>query len=606
MALCRQSRRHFRSQLHGWASANEESRRNEEHVTVVRTALFCVVLSLCTALLSACAGGSVAAPVAATTTPSIVSVPSFTATTVPVTNPASGAPLTVTIPVSGGTASLTFPAGTTVAPGTTITVKAIDVSGFLGTQSKLRRTAAGVSPLTPSHVSPGLYVQVTDGLINVTNNGGTQNFAAGQFGFVPSALPPVIVPKNPGLVFVPPPPFVPTYVAPVGNNKVGPAYPATTDPTGAISFPLLIDGNAPSILALGPASMFASTTTFAVTSTTEQKAQSTMTLDLPAIAGGFTAAVALHGVVADAASTLTGTLSLNAPANVPAVKAHLRSRASIGGTFNAVAYATLSSRLGLSSSGSPAFTFTFPGTIAVPTGRAFYVALLDPANLANGWNAFLGPGIVSGQTVTFSGAGIHTEFAAGKVYAYALISTVQTLSVPTAAPSSTPSPTPSPSPSPTPFVATLATAATPGPFNILPVPPILPGLTASSLFVYSQTVTSATQNVTVSASTGNFANLAVPPGQTPVLFLTVSFSSGPSLTFDAASLQLNLAGTLFAPGTTYNMTPTLSGVALETGSVVASPDDHPGDTGGGSLGFATPLQGFTLVANQQVGIVISH
>lgn len=60
------------------------------------------------------------------------------------------------------------------------------------------------------------------------------------------------------------------------------------------------------------------------------------------------------------------------------------------------------------------------------------------------------------------------------------------------------------------------------------------------------------------------------------------------------------------PGTTYNMTPMLGGVPLETGSVVASPDDHPGDTGGGLLGFTTPLQGFTLVANQQVGIVISH
>lgn len=55
---------------------------------------------------------------------------------------------------------------------------------------------------------PGLYVQVLDGLIHVTNAGGTQNFAAGQFGYTPGITqPPVVVPKNPGLVFTPPPVF---------------------------------------------------------------------------------------------------------------------------------------------------------------------------------------------------------------------------------------------------------------------------------------------------------------------------------------------------------------------------------------------------------------
>jgi hypothetical protein len=52
---------------------------------------------------------------------------------------------------------------------------------------------------------PGLYVQVIDGLINVTNKGGAQNFAAGQFGFTPTPTqPPVIVPKNPAIQFTPP------------------------------------------------------------------------------------------------------------------------------------------------------------------------------------------------------------------------------------------------------------------------------------------------------------------------------------------------------------------------------------------------------------------
>jgi len=65
-------------------------------------------------------------------------------------------------------------------------------------------TSPGGGPVLP----PGLYVQVIDGLINVSNKGGAQNFAAGQFGFTPTPTqPPAIVPKNPGLQFTLPPAF---------------------------------------------------------------------------------------------------------------------------------------------------------------------------------------------------------------------------------------------------------------------------------------------------------------------------------------------------------------------------------------------------------------
>ncbi len=57
-------------------------------------------------------------------------------------------------------------------------------------------------------LAPGLHVSVIDGIIVLTNSGGTQNFAAGQFGYVPNAnQPPVIVPANPGVQFTPPPSF---------------------------------------------------------------------------------------------------------------------------------------------------------------------------------------------------------------------------------------------------------------------------------------------------------------------------------------------------------------------------------------------------------------
>lgn len=58
---------------------------------------------------------------------------------------------------------------------------------------------------------PGLYVHVVDGMINLSNGAGKQNFSAGQFGFTPSfRQPPVVLPSNPGLRFTPPPAFKPS------------------------------------------------------------------------------------------------------------------------------------------------------------------------------------------------------------------------------------------------------------------------------------------------------------------------------------------------------------------------------------------------------------
>lgn len=82
--------------------------------------------------------------------------------------------------------------------------------------------APGATPPLPTAAStraPGLYVQVLDGMIVLSNAGGTQNFAAGQFGYVPSVtVPPVIVPQNPGMQFTPPPVF---------SSSTGPAGSAT-------------------------------------------------------------------------------------------------------------------------------------------------------------------------------------------------------------------------------------------------------------------------------------------------------------------------------------------------------------------------------------------
>jgi hypothetical protein len=58
---------------------------------------------------------------------------------------------------------------------------------------------------SPARRQPGLYVQVIDGQILLSNLGGSQFFSAGQFGFVSSPTQsPVILPQNPGIIFNPP------------------------------------------------------------------------------------------------------------------------------------------------------------------------------------------------------------------------------------------------------------------------------------------------------------------------------------------------------------------------------------------------------------------
>ena len=88
---------------------------------------------------------------------------------------------------------------------------------------------AGMPMPMPASASlpPGLYVQVLDGAIHLTNGGGTQNFTAGQFGFTPSfKQPPVILPTNPGMQFTPPPSFSSSTGSPGGTAG---SKPGTVD-----------------------------------------------------------------------------------------------------------------------------------------------------------------------------------------------------------------------------------------------------------------------------------------------------------------------------------------------------------------------------------------
>jgi hypothetical protein len=83
-------------------------------------------------------------------------------------------------------------------------------------------------PALAPGLAPGLHVHVIDGLIQLSNGGGAQQFSAGQFGYTPSfSQPPLIVPNNPGLRFTPPPAFSMTPAA-AGSGGSGSAGKSKT------------------------------------------------------------------------------------------------------------------------------------------------------------------------------------------------------------------------------------------------------------------------------------------------------------------------------------------------------------------------------------------
>jgi hypothetical protein len=93
------------------------------------------------------------------------------------------------------------------------------------TASASATPSASPKPSTPPSMAPGLYVQVTNGAINV-QNGTSGQTSPGQFGFTPAVQPPpVILPNNPGLQFTPPPAFSST----TGAQGTTPAKPGAVD-----------------------------------------------------------------------------------------------------------------------------------------------------------------------------------------------------------------------------------------------------------------------------------------------------------------------------------------------------------------------------------------
>ena len=84
----------------------------------------------------------------------------------------------------------------------------------------------------PGAPAPGLYVNVVSGLVTLNNLGVSQNFSVGQFGFIPNFVsPPVVLPTNPNILFIPPPSFSSSSTATGGS---GPAVSMSIDQIDAM------------------------------------------------------------------------------------------------------------------------------------------------------------------------------------------------------------------------------------------------------------------------------------------------------------------------------------------------------------------------------------
>ncbi|MGC8484169.1 MAG: beta-1,3-glucanase family protein [Candidatus Baltobacteraceae bacterium] len=213
----------------------------------------------------------------------------------------------------------------------------------------------------------------------------------------------------------------------------------------------------------------------------------TLTFTVPAISGGTTATIS-------AALTTTVPTGVPTPSSVSRGPASsTRTPSTVGVPLTNLVYLTVKSSATLTLGSVPSFTYTLPAGVTVPSGSTAYVLLYDPSQSATGWLPVLGPGVVSGQNVTFAGVSSTFTLTAGLQYVYALVLANQVL----------PSPIPSPGALPTPGICPLP--ASPGLFPMAiqnntgasgPIEVWVAGLnTASSGYIY---LTSPTSGVTAS------------------------------------------------------------------------------------------------------------
>ncbi len=121
-------------------------------------------------------------------------------------------------------------------------------------------------------------------------------------------------------------------------------------------------------------------------------------------------------------AVLTGSSS-SAPANAPVLQLRGRRAAPQGLALAIMAplvYVQLEFSQKTTVVGLPSFSFATGGSID-PTRGALYIAFLDPTQASPSWQlAVEGPGVVSGNSVAFTGTSSSFTFAAKQIYTFAL------------------------------------------------------------------------------------------------------------------------------------------------------------------------------------------
>ena len=185
--------------------------------------------------------------------------------------------------------------------------------------------------------------------------------------------------------------------------------------------------------------------------------------------GGYTLQFTVPPVTNGSSATMSAVLQTTLPAGVNAPQAHSRATnivpvKRIATTFTGSAYLIVSTTESVGFSSAPSFVFTLPAGTTITAGQYAYLLFWDPyVGPINGWINLLGPGTVSGQTVTFPGVPTGVQLNANAQYIYALA--ISSQAVPTATPAPTPTPTVAPSASPSSVPAYcqgISAAQTPG------------------------------------------------------------------------------------------------------------------------------------------------
>lgn len=164
--------------------------------------------------------------------------------------------------------------------------------------------------------------------------------------------------------------------------------------------------------------------------------------------GGYTLQFTIPPITTGSTATMNAVLQTTLPSGVNAPQAHSTLKHMVAvrplaTTFNGLAYLVVSSTADVGFSSAPSFQFTVPAG-AIPAGDSTYLLFWDPnVGPLNGWINLLGPGAISGNTVTFPGVQTGVNLLANTQYIYALAVSSQTQ--PTATPAPTPTPVPSPS-----------------------------------------------------------------------------------------------------------------------------------------------------------------